>query len=98
MQSSSIRFNIDGRILSGSGGVQFNRTGLNETIKVLENKYGIKIVVSTAEIQKCRFTATFYNVDDEPRTLQAIEHSLNVEFIKLSESKYSLTGSPCADF
>ena len=78
---------------SSSDGVRFHRTGLNQVIKALEKSYDIKIDVNNTEIGKCQLTATFYRVDDERRTLEAIEHALNVEFVVQSKNKFRLKKS-----
>lgn len=81
--------------LSSPDGVQFNDTRMNEVIKILEEKYDIKIDVGNSELLKCQFTATFYKIDMQ-LALKSIEHSLNVEFIVQRKSRYNLIGNDCS--
>lgn len=77
-------------------GAQFNDTGMNEVIKMLENEYQIQIEVNNPQLLKCHFTATLYKIKDKQTALQSIEHSLDVAFISLSKRKYSLVGDGCS--
>ncbi|MFZ5972830.1 MAG: DUF4974 domain-containing protein [Bacteroidota bacterium] len=77
-------------------GIQFNDTGMNEVIKMLENEYQIQIEVNNPQLLQCHFTATLYKIKDKQTTLQSIEHSLDVAFISLSKRKYSLVGDGCS--
>lgn len=78
-------------------GIQFNDTGMNEVIKMLENEYQIQIEVNNPQLLKCHFTATLYKIKDKQTALQSIEHSLDVAFISLSKRKYSLVGDGCSN-
>ncbi len=79
-----------------SDGIQFNDTGMNEVIKMLENKYHIQIEVNNPQLLKCHFTATLYKIQDKQTALRSIEHSLDVAFIAQSKRKYNLVGNGCS--
>ena len=81
--------------LSNTRGVRFNSAQMNDVVAFLERQYDIKIDVDNSKLLHCQLTATFYKVD-ERMALKSIEHSLNVEFIVQSKSKYSLTGNDCS--
>ena len=82
--------------LRNSDGIQFNNTGMNEVIKMLENEYQIQIEVNNPQLLKCHFTATLYKIKDKQAALQSIEHSLDVAFVSQSKRKYSLVGNGCS--
>lgn len=81
--------------LSTTHGARFNNAQMNEVVTVLEKQYDIKIDVDNLKLLHCQLTATFYKVNEE-MALKSIEHSLNVEFIVRSRSKYSLIGNDCS--
>lgn len=81
--------------LSTTHGVRFNNAQMNEIVTFLEKQYHIEINVDDSKLLHCQLTATFYKVDEQ-MALKSIEHSLNVEFIVQSKSKYSLTGDDCS--
>lgn len=81
--------------LSTTNGARFNNAQMNEVVTFLEKQYHIKIDVDNSKLLHCQLTATFYKVNEQ-MALKSIEHSLNVEFIVQSKSKYSLTGNDCS--
>ncbi|HRJ29730.1 MAG TPA: DUF4974 domain-containing protein [Cyclobacteriaceae bacterium] len=81
--------------LSTTNGARFNNAQMNEVVSFLEKQYHIKIDVDNSKLLHCQLTATFYKVNEQ-MALKSIEHSLNVEFIARSKSKYSLAGNDCS--
>lgn len=76
--------------------IRFEGMEMSEVIKVLEERYKIKIEVTNPRILSCQYTAILLKVDDEHLVLTSIEHSLNVKFIDQGRSRYNLVGNACS--
>ena len=84
--------------LQSSDSMQFNGASIRDVIQVLQETYDIKIEVTQPGLLDCKFSATFYNINEKDAALRAIEHSLNVQFIADAQNRYHLVGNGCLSF
>lgn len=84
--------------LRSSDSMQFNSASIRDVIQVLQETYDIKIEVSQSGLLDCKFSATFYNINEKDAALRSIEHSLNVQFVADAKNRYHLVGNGCLSF
>ncbi|MBX2956201.1 MAG: DUF4974 domain-containing protein [Cyclobacteriaceae bacterium] len=83
---------------SGTTGYRFEEVAMTNVIRVLEKRYYIKVEVRNPELLRCRYTGSFFRVEDEREVLRSIEQALEVEFVALTDTQYQLTGNVCAGY
>ncbi len=74
--------------------LDFNRTPLTEVFGLMEKYYGVKITVSTPDINNCRLSASFAN-DQVNRMMTVIAESFGLK-LTVEGHHYYLSGNGCS--
>jgi ferric-dicitrate binding protein FerR (iron transport regulator) len=77
-----------------SGSLVFNATPLEQVLQDLERYYGIKLQLQSADLVKCRFTASFQDTDLDI-VLQVLKATLQLDYQTQDNHTYTLTGKGC---
>ena len=74
---------------------QFQDQTLRQVLSLVERTYGIQVRVDEDALESCRFTGTFYRVDQPDDIIRSISRSVGADFVSTAPGKYRLLGGGC---
>jgi ferric-dicitrate binding protein FerR (iron transport regulator) len=75
--------------------LQFQDQALQEVLELVERTYGIEVRVEQSALASCRFTGTFYRVDQPDDVIRSISRAVSAHVVAIGPRKYRLLGGGC---
>lgn len=74
----------------------FNNHNLTDVLEVIEDAYGVDVVVSEEQIKNCDLSATYRGQTVES-IMEILSHTFGLKLQKLDTNTFKLTGKACAN-